>query len=166
MERDFFICPIQINRKVVYTINYQNDFSGFHLTPDGSIAAFTSISKLDEYAAQMKITHLRCLETYNLDIAFDWLKSPKGKSIECSKFIDVWNLSGDYRNAVAQKNMDSEDKSHAELYQKLFWGCNLPAVTPAGKKFRPVWTKAEVRELKRVMRESLSIFEQHLSVQA
>ncbi len=164
MERKYCRCDLQINNRILHTIWYDNDYSGFHLTESGSIAAFDSIAELDKYAAEMNVQLKKSSRTYNFDAIAKWLKDPKGKTVLCSEFLDLYNLAGDFRNSLAERNLDVEDKSYPNLLVKLFWGCNLTAVTPPCKKFKPVWSKAEVRELRRAMRESLLVFNSNLDV--
>lgn len=42
------------------------------------------------------------------------------------------------------------------MYDKLFWGSNIPAVTPAGQKFNPDWSASEIAALARVLSSGLA----------
>jgi|JI7StandDraft_1071085.scaffolds.fasta_scaffold20345_5 hypothetical protein len=164
MNRRFFSYGLQISGRIVYTIWYDNDYSGFQLTQSGLILAFGNLLDINKYAAEVNIELVEMDEciTHDFDVIDEWLKAPKGKTVKCSEFLNLYNLAGDFRNSLAERNLDIEDKSYPDLLEKLFWGCNNQAVTPAGKKFTPIWTKAEVRALRRVMRESLLVFNKNL----
>lgn len=164
MNRKFYRCCIQLNRRLFFTIWYDNDYSGFHLTEGGLIPAFDCLSELNKYAAEIGIRLYEGYDyiTYDFDVVVEWLKAPKGKTIKCSEFLNLYNRAGDFRNALAEQNLDILDKSYPVILEKLFWGCNNPSVTPPGKKFTPVWSKAQVREMRRAMRESLLVFEKNL----
>jgi hypothetical protein len=48
------------------------------------------------------------------------------------------------------------DRPLHDAYQKLFLGCNLPAITPEGKHFDPDWSREERENLARVLRLGLA----------
>lgn len=138
MDCRFFSYGLQVSGRMVYTIWYDNDYSGFHLTNSGLILAFGNLADLNKYAAEVNIKFERmngCI-TYDFDGIAEWLKAPKGKTVKCNQFLDLYNLAGDYRNSLAKRNLDIEDKSYPKLLEKLFWGCNLAPVTPPGKNIR------------------------------
>lgn len=60
--------------------------------------------------------------------------------------------------------MDREDKANFDIYEKLFWGNNLPTVTPAGKTYVPVWTQNELERLRSVMAYGIDNFHSHSAV--
>jgi len=44
------------------------------------------------------------------------------------------------------------DSRNGDLYRKLFRANNLPAMTPPGAEYYPVWTRTEVDALAQVLR--------------
>ncbi|MES2462151.1 MAG: hypothetical protein V4671_16320, partial [Armatimonadota bacterium] len=55
-----------------------------------------------------------------------------------------------------------DDPENDELYRKVFWGNNLPSLTPEGKSYVPMWSTREVIRLKAVMKDGLQFFQAHL----
>ena len=49
-------------------------------------------------------------------------------------------------------------RAAAGCYDKLFWGCNLPPVTPPGERYVPRWRPDELADLRRVMRAGLDLW--------
>ncbi len=45
-----------------------------------------------------------------------------------------------------------------KIYDKLFWGCNIPALTPRGKKYIPLWSAREISIINKVLTEGVRIF--------
>jgi hypothetical protein len=163
MERSYYRCSIRLNGRDVLIICYDNDFSGIVLSNGIMIPAFKFDHDLETYARTQNLVVMQGQGVkYDLDLVSSWLTKPRHRTIACSTFLDTYNLAGDYRNSVASRNLDIEDKAHAQLLAKLFWGCNLPSVTPAGKRFLPVWTKEEVKELQTIIQESYSLLRNHL----
>ncbi len=54
------------------------------------------------------------------------------------------------------------EKTARDIYQKVFWGNNLPAVTPAGKGFDPTWSEEDLIGIKAVLETGLSLFVSNL----
>lgn len=40
-----------------------------------------------------------------------------------------------------------------KVYEKFYWGCNLPALTPSGKSYAPIWQSDELSELRRAIKQ-------------
>ena len=88
-----------------------------------------------------------------------WIDSAV-KPINCKKGLAAWNLFVDVANsadsrASAFKRLDSK---RGEIYNKLFWGNNLPAVTSEGRHYTPEWSPHEVAYLKKILSCGLKLF--------
>lgn len=46
-------------------------------------------------------------------------------------------------------------KTSNRLYDKLFFGSNIPGVTPPGEFYRPAWSRRELRKLHQVFERGL-----------
>jgi hypothetical protein len=85
---------------------------------------------------------------YDFDAIEAWCHSPATVS-NCVPLLDAWNLLGDL---PTEANVFTRaDKRADAIYDKLFWGCNLPAMTPPGEHYVPEWTVAEVTALKQLL---------------
>jgi hypothetical protein len=55
-------------------------------------------------------------------------------------------------------DFDSDKDLTHEVYEKLFQGMNLPAVTPESKQCQPTWAKDEIELMRQVLLHGLSLF--------
>jgi hypothetical protein len=72
--------------------------------------------------------------------------------------LDAWNTFEDVARSTSVDLMQIAPHSRASmntLYQKLFYGNNLPAVTPERKKYLPILIKEERRLLRLSFRSAL-----------
>ena len=94
-----------------------------------------------------------------------WCLAPDAAGIDCSSFVDAWNFFDDL--AGLSDGADTPyirlSRTRGACYDKLFWGCNLPAVTPAGERFEPVWHAAEVAEIREVLAVGLDLLVSELN---
>ncbi len=71
-------------------------------------------------------------------------RSSSGKT--CKILLDGWNFIEDLARTVGlteeMKRLQSPLLS--KVYDKLFYGNNLPAVTPEGKSYSPLWLRGEI----------------------
>jgi hypothetical protein len=44
------------------------------------------------------------------------------------------------------------------IYDKLFWGNNLPLITPEGERYLPEWSADEVQSLAQILASGLDLF--------
>jgi len=63
----------------------------------------------------------------------------------------------------ADDTFEQLDSRFSEVYEKLFWGNNLPAVTPKGFHFDPEWSPDEIAGLATVLRAGLKLFKSRLA---
>ncbi len=58
--------------------------------------------------------------------------------------------------------MPGSSATLSACYDKLFWGCNLPAVTPPGEWFTPEWREDELAVIRQTFEAGLAQLESEL----
>ncbi len=73
----------------------------------------------------------------------------------CSVILAGWNFLEDLARTVAvrQDLPIFTDELVQRAYEKIFGGCNLPAVTPEGCKYQPIWQTDEIAALRSAMKQ-------------
>lgn len=56
-----------------------------------------------------------------------------------------------------------DEKFYTEVYDKLFYGCNLPAIRGNGNLYIPKWNRNEIISIAKVMQNGMDIVETNLS---
>jgi hypothetical protein len=109
----------------------------------GRVVSFSGEVSAREYALAKSLTlapkeelHLR-----DLDSAVRWLEADAEP--DCSLLLTTWNLAGDVARSA---NEPFADRGEAldDVYDKLFFGSNLPSMTPPGDRYNPQWTGEEL----------------------
>jgi hypothetical protein len=83
--------------------------------------------------------------------ALENLRSNRASSRRtCSVLLKGWNFIEDMgRTFNLKKEMKRlRSKLLDKAYEKIFYGCNLPSVTPNGKSYSPLWSTAEIKALR------------------
>jgi hypothetical protein len=71
--------------------------------------------------------------------------------------LDAWNLLADVAaSSPAAAFEDTANPRQLGLYNRLFFAMNLPAMTPAGARFRPRFGHADTRYLQRLMTRGIA----------
>jgi len=85
---------------------------------------------------------------YDLDAIASWCASDD-RVVDCSVLLNTWNFLADVPNA---NDLFASANSAADaIYDKLFHGCNLPAMGGTPGEYVPRWTDAEVVSLKHLL---------------
>jgi hypothetical protein len=144
-----------------YLVWITNESESVAVDCDGFIPSSASLADLREYA---KLNHCE-LETaepilHDLDWVALWTASPR-RRVDCKKALAAWNLFGDVTNSIGDRGAAYKrlDASLNTIYRKLFWGNNLPSMTPEGEHFTPKWTPDEIRSMAKLLEAGLLMFE-------
>jgi hypothetical protein len=73
--------------------------------------------------------------------------------------LNFWNMLDDVSNSVKIQliPVDCFDKKDLDkLYEKLFFGNNLPSVTPEGSKYFPIMIAKELKILRKLFRQAIA----------
>jgi hypothetical protein len=81
--------------------------------------------------------------------------------VDCGLLLEAWNLFDDIAASIGAHLHDRGERRD-KVYDKLFWGNNLPAVTPPGRSYQPLWNGCELRILRSVLRRGLDILPRHV----
>jgi hypothetical protein len=126
----------------------------------GFVPSFRDLMTLRQYA---DLNH-HSFETeepspLDLDWVATWTAARTG-IIDCKAVLDAWNLFSDMAASITNQGSEFKriDPQFPGVYRKLFWGNNLPSVTPEGKQFIPDWSAEEISSLAEVLTAGLDLF--------
>ena len=88
-------------------------------------------------------------------------KMKRGRRIDCAEFLAAWNLFEDISHSL-KSTFDPDHALTQKIYDKLFYGNNLPVITPEGKFYIPLWTGRELVIIHHVMKTGLEMFRTHV----
>jgi hypothetical protein len=90
----------------------------------------------------------------DLDGAVRWLDGDAEP--DCGLLLSIWNLAGDVARGV---NASFEDRGEVldKVYDKLFFGSNLPSMTPPGQRYQPEWTEEELGMLRATIKTAADL---------
>lgn len=152
MPRVFYRCVARVDSRHVYFLWFSNDRDGIDMT-GSHVRVFDSEALLVEYSrgANHDISS-EAPVFFDLDRVGDWLANPTRDTVDATLLLNVWNLIEDYLRTILDDDVE-HSLGGVELYDKLFWANNLPAVTAPGKRFDPDWTIKETAELAGILTE-------------
>ena len=164
-ERLHYPCRVRLNGTMVFVVWYSDQRDGFVRDVTGRLLAACTPEAL---TAAAKARGIPLVNDEPADYDFDrigaWCAAPDEERIDCSAFLNAWNFLDDLAGLS-----EEADTAYARLsrgasacYDKLFWGNNLPAVTPPGEWFEPAWRAGELTEIRRVMEAGLRVLESEL----
>lgn len=172
MHRRYFICSIRFIHQNLYLIWFNTDesganaYDGLYMDEQGRLIAFSTKQEAFEFGKQVGINIIDensdC--PLNLDLVENWLKAPAIKHIDCEHFLNAWNLVWDLKSTINRRNMDGVDKRYLRVYNKLFWGNNLPSLTPPGRHWSPHWRRTDVQDLRASLQPGLELFRSRMVV--
>jgi hypothetical protein len=151
----------RLNGQDCYLIWNSNDNDTVETDALGHVLTFKDSQTMAAYAAAKQYA----LETeepklHDLDWVAQWLTTTD-IPVNCDDALCAWNLFGDVARSIPQagESFEQLDRRFGEVYNKLFWGNNLPAMTPEGCHFEPEWSSDEITELAIVLRTGLALFQ-------
>ena len=137
---------------------------GVLLDGDGLIVTFRHMDNLQDHAASHGLTVVpkTNAEPLDLDIVEQWLATARKTNVDCETFLNAWNLFSDLATTTQGRTAHIDGQREGRIYDKLFWGNNLPALTPPGKHYEPIWSKSEVGRMRNVLTTGMLLFHARL----
>jgi len=117
------------------------------LADAGWVVSFSDEVSAREYARaeNLPLAPKQELHLHDLDRAVRWLEADAEP--DCRVLLAIWNLAGDVARSVDEP---FEDRGEVldDVYNKLFFGNNLPSMTTPGDQYIPEWTEEELGSLR------------------
>jgi hypothetical protein len=88
-------------------------------------------------------------EPQNLDGIEELLQLPASDDT-CAQLVNAWNLLGDIARSV-NASLDDRGPEADNCYNKLFYGNNLPSITPPGEHYSPYFEDQEQRVITEIL---------------
>jgi hypothetical protein len=143
-----------------FLIWMSGDTDSVMMAEDGYIPSFATVDALRGYAnvkgweieGETPVLH-------DLDRVAAWVAEPVD-AVNCVEVLNAWNLFADICatvNAPRNTNFEKLNSQSSALYDRVFWGNNLPAVTPKGERFVPTWTRDEIGSMAEILSTGLDL---------
>ncbi|WP_337174528.1 hypothetical protein [Paludisphaera sp.] len=144
---------------------FSDDRDGFVRDEAGRLLTAATAETLTAVARSRDITPVDCDPAgYDLDRIRAWCSAPEASAMNCPALLDAWNFFDDMAGMPdgADTPRGRRSRGATACYEKLFWGSNLPAVTPPGERFAPEWRADELIQLRSVLEAGLDLVESEL----
>lgn len=154
IPKELYIIKFKIKQEEYYTFWYTDDVDGFLLESNEKLKSFASEKEAKRFAEDNKFK----LDNEILLISSDILISLKMEELDCNLVLTYWNIMSDMAQSVHGKFLgDSEDDEVQSIYNKLFYGCNLPALKKDGEDFSPKWNGYEKNWIVKVIENGFEL---------
>jgi hypothetical protein len=152
----YYLCGLVLDAKERFVLWFENEPDGVLILPSGKIAAFATLDAAIGHAHERRIDLESAAPVwYDFDRLARWCAAPHPEAIDCRLFVDAWNLIGDLQFQTSSM-FQAVNRRSSSVYNKLFFGVNLPSTTPSGEHYSPGWDDAELRELVRLFSHGLN----------
>jgi hypothetical protein len=165
VERLYFPCRVRLNGADAFVVWYEDERDGFVRRPDGRLLVGKSAEALAVEAGDAgMVLEPEARTEYDFDRLRAWCRRPAHEGVECPAFLNAWNFFDDLGGLHTAPTSAYARLSRAAggCYDKLFWGNNLPSVTPPGERFDPPWSATELAAMRGVFEAGLDVLESEL----
>jgi hypothetical protein len=156
----YFRCLYRLRREEWYLIWISNERDAVVVDDAGLVPVFKDAKAVQVYADRngYKLEGEEAI-LHDLDWVAAWVDEPQ-MPINCNEALAAWNLFSDVARSVHERETAFEplDSGFPTVYNKLFWGSNLPSLTPTGRHYDPEWLPEERRALAQVLGTGLEMF--------
>lgn len=156
MKRDCNILELRFGEHSEFLLWYEDE--------NGEDCVYTLNNKVQEFETENEAREcaeylgLNCTGAciYDAERLKKWIETHE-KDTDCRLLLDFWNIFGDIAYSVGMRFEPVRTRRSNKVYSKLFFGLNLPAMTPPGEKYVPLWTKKERKLLRELMSFGLNM---------
>jgi len=160
---EFFVLPFQLGEIERCVLWFMSDVDGV-FTENGHIATFCSAETAIAFARDRSL-QVASEASPLLDLRWIQKDSLTPDNIDCVRTMNAWNFFADVATSLPDKAAAfvAHDGTFTRTYDKLFWGNNLPSVTPTGQHYEPIWSVEEVVEIQTILQCGLELFSTSLN---
>lgn len=161
---DYYPLIFIVRNNEYYCIWCSAEKDGF-VKEDNKLIFFESIEKLNIYAKSINIVLQQSHTNFCIDIAMEWLKITGKKNVDSKYFLDFWNIIADLANTFGGEFYGNSNEGIInDLYNKLFYGNNIPALKGDGEEFTPEWREEELQYLTNVIDDGIRVLKSYLPI--
>jgi len=145
--------------KYIKFLIWHNDDKGNDIVEirNNRILMFDNIENAERF---VNSDNCDCWE-YDIPKLENWIDT-HDRNFDCRFLLDFWNIFNDIVYSFGEKIPGERSRKADRVYNKLFFGNNLPAITPEGKHFIPVFTKTDRKTTRKILSYGLDFLEKHI----
>jgi len=110
---------------------------------------FGGLFDLNNFAEENDLDIERGVTSYDFDDI-----TVTAENLVCNEVIEKWNLADDIALAIGTE-FSGEDERFNDIYDKLFFGCNLPAMNHP--HYDPEWNAEEIAEINGILADGAEL---------
>jgi len=162
MSNEYYNLWFRLDTRDAYLIWFEGEPDDVVVDADGNVPCFLNNEDLLRYAVSLNLlVKTESPLLHDLDFVAAWLEA-NDETVNCKNFLVAWNLFEDVSHSV-KGNFDTDRKKTQKIYNKLFWGDESNVLTSEGESYTPTWTKRELKIIREVLDEGLSLFREKVS---
>lgn len=143
VDEYYFTVKITVSGRRFFLL-WNAEYESVFLTDDKKdILVFTNLFNLTSYAKTNGIDLEDGITPYDLDNI-----TITAGTLDCKEITEKWNIISDLA-LTAGLELLGEDKRYHDIYDKLFFGCDLPAMNHPS--YTPKWSAEEIAEINRTL---------------
>ena len=145
----------------------ENEKDGLLCDGKNKILCFADKNTALQYLAENNLRlHNDEISQYDFDKLAQWINSDD-INVDCVEILNFWNMLTDFAYTVGVKfKGDRQNRITRLIYEKLFFGNNIPASKPKGftEDYIPDWDLKQINKIKSVMKNGLDIASSSLTL--
>jgi hypothetical protein len=153
----YYICEFKLDRKTSYVIWYSGNDDGILLSEENKVIAFGSIDRILAYTQEKSLSvNNESIPMYDFDVISSWCDRPNLSQIDCESFLNIWNMFTDLASSMGKRSqVCAADVGVDSLYDKLFYGNNLPSINLTEELYEPSWNQDEASAIAHLFAKGL-----------
>lgn len=140
-----------------YSIWYSDETKDGFLTNNYDLITFTSEKTASEFV-RFHTSYYKPVTTtiYRMETVKQMIDQQR--PFDACVMLEFWNIVGDLADSIKAPFCGNlQDDLTNEIYEKLFYGNNLPEINTSGQNYMPQFTDEEWRKLKEILLEAFSV---------
>lgn len=163
--KDYYAVTFKFKNICRYTLWYCDEKDGFFVE-NKKIKIFDSIDDIQDFVYNENLNFKKekneQVTIYNID---ELIIQKDRDVIDCDLILNFWNIVLDMSYSlkiffIGNQRIEYIDK----IYDKLFFGCNLPAIKiDSRKEYHPKWEDEEIWLLSKIIDDIIEILTKELN---
>lgn len=157
-NKEYYLCSLIYEQTEIFFIWYEGEPDGVVVDKQGNTITASDMETIKSAGKELNILfETEEVTVFDYDLTYNAIKREIYSEHVMNDAINLLNIFGDIALSIPDNEYNDLLDNNKPIYNKIFYGCNLPSVNTTNEKYVPVWTHEEQQVLQNLFEHGIRL---------